>query len=353
MAVVAKLPGDRDDASTPRLDGAHPIVVFDGMCVLCSGSVQFILRHDRHARFRFLVAQSPPGQALYRRFGLPEADLGTVLVLDGGRMHTKLDAVAAVLRRLPMPWPLLSFVRLLPDVVYDLVARRRYRWFGRRDTCVMPTPGLRARFLPDGWIGGAGDSGHDRPLYARAMGDAAWARLPAVVRDAHDVSDRRVSAGQARITSGSNPVAWIVSRVMRFPPATEHTPVRVTMQRNLDGSETWTREFGRHRFRSTLSRRDSDAPGRIRERFGAMSFRLALPADETGLRMPLERGQWLGVPLPRWLTPRSETREYVDDQGRFRFDVDISLPLVGRVVRYEGWLVPVPDATLPAVTTLG
>jgi len=116
--------------------------------------------------------------------------------------------------------------------------------------------------------------------------------------------------------------------------------VRVTMQRNADGSETWKRRFGGHRFESTLSRCDTDPPGRIRERFGWMSFRLALPSDESGLRMPLERGQWLGIPLPRLLTPRSDTREFVDAQGRFCFDVDISLPLLGRVVRYEGWLRP-------------
>ncbi|MCC2655533.1 MAG: Saccharopine dehydrogenase [Panacagrimonas sp.] len=190
-------------------------------------------------------------------------------------------------------------------------------------------------------------------LYERVMGRAEWSRMPEPVRDAHDLFDQRVFVGEARISAGGNALAWIVARVMRFPPAIECTPVRVTMQRNHDGSETWTRAFGRHRFGSTLSRRDSDPPGRIRERFGPMSFRLALPADESGLRMPLERGQWLGIPLPGWLTPRSDTREFVDAQGRFCFDVDISLPLLGRVVRYEGWLQPDAAAALPAITMLG
>ncbi|MGH8517401.1 MAG: DUF4166 domain-containing protein, partial [Panacagrimonas sp.] len=190
-------------------------------------------------------------------------------------------------------------------------------------------------------------------LYERVMGVADWSRLPAAVRDAHDLFDRRVFCGEARISGGANPLAWLLARFMRFPPAVARTHVRVTMQRRHDGAETWTREFGRHRFQSTLSRCASDPPGRIRERFGPMSFRLALPVDETGLRMPLERGQWLGIPLPRWITPRSETREFVDEQGRFRFDVDISLPGIGRVVRYEGWLVPEVASTLPAVSTLG
>ena len=179
------------------------------------------------------------------------------------------------------------------------------------------------------------------PLYQRVIAPTDWARLPAIVRDAHEVHDRRVFAGEARISAGSNALAWIVSRLMRFPPAIECTPVRVTMQRNPDGSETWTREFGRHAFRSTLSRRESDPPGRIRERFGLLSFRLALPVDASGLQMPLERAECLGIPLPRLLTPRSDTREFVDAQGRFCFDVDVSLPWIGRVVRYEGWLSPV------------
>lgn len=148
--VVAKPRSYRDDASVPPFDDTRPIVVFDGVCVLCSRSIRFILRHDRGQVFRFLTAQSALGQALYRHYGLPAENFDTVLVIDGGRLHTRLDAAAAVLRRLPMPWSLLSFVRGLPDLLYDLVAKRRYRWFGRNDTCLMPSPELRSRFLADG-----------------------------------------------------------------------------------------------------------------------------------------------------------------------------------------------------------
>ncbi|MGH8518898.1 MAG: thiol-disulfide oxidoreductase DCC family protein [Panacagrimonas sp.] len=152
MSVVAKPHSYRDDASVPPFDDSRPIVVFDGVCVLCAGSMHFILRHDRNATFRFLVAQSALGQALYRHYGLLAEDFDTVLVIDDGRLHARLDSVAAVLRHLPMPWPLLSFVRLLPNVFYDFVAKRRYRWFGQRDACLMPAPELRERFLSDGWI---------------------------------------------------------------------------------------------------------------------------------------------------------------------------------------------------------
>ena len=150
MAVVAKPHSYRDDASVPPFDDARPIVVFDGVCVLCSSSIQFILRRDSEKVFRFVVAQSALGQALYRHYGLPAEHFDTVLVIDEGRLHTKLDGAAAVLRRLPMPWPLLSFVRALPDLIYDVVAKRRYRWFGRNQTCLMPSPELRGRFLAGG-----------------------------------------------------------------------------------------------------------------------------------------------------------------------------------------------------------
>jgi hypothetical protein len=81
-------------------------------------------------------------------------------------------------------------------------------------------------------------------------------------------------------------------------------------------------------------------PGVIVERFGMLSFRLALNPSEAGLSMPIERAYFLGVLLPRWLTPISCTHETVDAAGRFHFDVDVVLPLAGRIVRYRGWLVP-------------
>ncbi len=76
------------------------------------------------------------------------------------------------------------------------------------------------------------------------------------------------------------------------------------------------------------------------ERFGMLSFRIALPVTEQGLEMPVKRAYCLGIPLPNWLTPRSQTREFVDAQGRFNFDVAVYLPGAGLVVRYRGWLKP-------------
>ncbi|TDU24394.1 putative DCC family thiol-disulfide oxidoreductase YuxK [Panacagrimonas perspica] len=155
MAVHAQRHSYRDDASVPRFDDGRPIVVFDGVCVLCSGSMHFIQQHDTRDAFRFVLAQSALGQALFRHYGLPAENFDTVLVLDDGVLHTKLDAFAAVMRRLPGAWRVLSAARFIPsliaDLMYDLVAKNRYRWFGKREACLMPTAALRARFLPDGW----------------------------------------------------------------------------------------------------------------------------------------------------------------------------------------------------------
>lgn len=157
MRVVAKPHSYRDDASVPRFDDTRPIVVFDGVCVLCSGWMEFLVRRDpQAARFRFIVAQSTLGQALYRHYRLDPVEFETNLVLVEGRLYTKLDAFVAVMRKLPGAWPLLSVASFLPGPIanwlYDRIARNRYRWFGRRETCLMPTPELRGRFLRDGWI---------------------------------------------------------------------------------------------------------------------------------------------------------------------------------------------------------
>ena len=178
-------------------------------------------------------------------------------------------------------------------------------------------------------------------LYEGVLGEA-WTRLPPAVRALHDVVDQLCFEGESRVIGGSHPLSSLVRWIMGFPPAGEAVPVRVTMECR-DGAEHWQRQFGRHRFSSVLSRYQGDPPGHLRERFGAMQFELSLPADASGLQMPLHRGWFLGIPLPKFLLPRSETREFVDGQGRFNFDVDVSLPLIGRVVRYQGWLLPVRD----------
>jgi hypothetical protein len=121
---------------------------------------------------------------------------------------------------------------------------------------------------------------------------------------------------------------------MGFPCAGSH-PLHVSFMER-DGVERWTRHFGDESFSSELS----EQAGQLVERFGPLRFVFALPSDERGLTMKIRRWSAFGLPLPLMLGPRPVAREWEED-GRFRFDVAISLPLIGPVVRYAGWLRPV------------
>ena len=130
---------------------AETIVLFDGVCNLCNGSVQFLLRRDRRRRFRFAALQSAAGRALLEQYGLSTQTLETIVVLEGGQARVRSDAALHLARRLPWPWPALAVFRILPrplrDALYDFVARHRYRWFGRTESCMLPTPDVADRFL--------------------------------------------------------------------------------------------------------------------------------------------------------------------------------------------------------------
>jgi hypothetical protein len=120
--------------------------------------------------------------------------------------------------------------------------------------------------------------------------------------------------------------------MMGFPPAGAH-PLHVAFSAR-HGKERWTRDFGGHAFSSELSQ----AGQGVAERFGPLRFAFDLPSDGEGLRMVLRGWTAFGMPMPRWLGPRIAAREWQED-GRFRFEVGVSLPLLGEVVHYTGWLV--------------
>ncbi len=168
------------------------------------------------------------------------------------------------------------------------------------------------------------------PLYARVMG-AAFDRLPPRVRGLHDVLRDDGASGRAFVTRGRHPLARLIAAVIGFPPEGEH-PLHVAFAER-DGVETWTREFSGRRFQSTLSQHGT----RLVEQFGPLRFGFDLPGDTQGLSMQMRRW-WLGpLRLPLAWAPRSVAREW-DEDDRFHFDVPISLPLVGMVVHYRGWL---------------
>ena len=141
----------RSDPEVPAFPDEHRLIVFDGECVLCSANARFVLRHDRRRRFRLTTAQSPLGVALYRHFGLRADREGTIIVLDRGLLLIDSDAALAIPAALGWPWRLAAGLRVVPrplrDRAYRWVARNRFRWFGRRETCWLPGPGDSDRIL--------------------------------------------------------------------------------------------------------------------------------------------------------------------------------------------------------------
>lgn len=129
---------------------ARPVLFFDGECNLCNSFVQFIIRHDRQKQFLFSPLQSPAGQQA-RLHIAQNANLSTVILLHNGRYLSRSAAALTVLKMLGMPWSLLYAATIFPaflrNFVYDLIARNRYKWFGKRDTCMIPTPELMERFI--------------------------------------------------------------------------------------------------------------------------------------------------------------------------------------------------------------
>jgi len=131
----------------------HAIVLFDGLCNFCNGSVNGIIRRDKRGYFRFAALQSDVGAERQERYGLDPSALDTLVLIEGGKVYTKSTAGLRIARRLRWPWPALYAHLAVPppvrDFVYDWFARRRYRWFGKRDECVVPSLEVRERFLTD------------------------------------------------------------------------------------------------------------------------------------------------------------------------------------------------------------
>jgi predicted DCC family thiol-disulfide oxidoreductase YuxK len=130
---------------------ACPIILFDAECVLCSANARFILERDHAAVFRLASIQGDVGQALYRKHGMDPNDPISMLVVEGDRMRRDSDAVLSIYERLGFPWSLVRIFRIVPswlrDPIYRLVAKNRYRIFGRRDSCWIAPEHYRDRIL--------------------------------------------------------------------------------------------------------------------------------------------------------------------------------------------------------------
>jgi len=136
--------------------GEHAVIIFDGLCNLCTCSVRWIIARDRRGVFRFAASQSETGRALLQDRGLtasnhPVNSLDTLILVEGSRVWVRSEALLAIVRRLPAPWSWLKILRWLPrrlrEAGYALVASRRYRWFGKRESCLVPAGDIEERFL--------------------------------------------------------------------------------------------------------------------------------------------------------------------------------------------------------------
>ncbi len=128
-----------------------PVVLFDGVCNFCDGTVAFIIEHDPLGRFRFAPLQSEAARPFLERCGLPEPSLDALVLVEDESCYTRSTAALRILRRLRGPWCLLYGLIVVPrplrDSLYAWFAANRYRWFGKRDECSIPAPAIRGRFL--------------------------------------------------------------------------------------------------------------------------------------------------------------------------------------------------------------
>jgi len=129
----------------------HAIVLFDGVCNLCTWSVQFILQRDPHGYFKFSSMQSEIGRKLMEDHGIPPENMDTFVLIDGCKCLTRSDAVIEVAKHLSGGWSLLRVLSAIPKPIrdwgYAIIANNRYRWFGKQDICMLPSPEIMDRFL--------------------------------------------------------------------------------------------------------------------------------------------------------------------------------------------------------------
>ena len=318
------------------------LILFDGVCVLCSRSVQFVLERDCDRWFRFTPIQSPFGRALAERLGISPEMPETNAVILRGRAYFKADSAIDVLQRLPRrSWArVLSLApRSLRNFIYDCVAQRRYRLFGRTDRCMVPTPDINARFVFDD----AGDTPAfaDRPSPFQVLLGGDFARLPAVVRRVHALSHSLKTTGRAKVSVAAGVLPRLVCRIAGLPSPGQDVSVEVEFHPDGPLREYWERRFRGRRYASTMQIGDQRAPGLLVEQFGPFALEFRLDPREEGsvvsLGWSLTGCRLLGVRLPQWVCPQIECIESASGE-RFLFDIDVAFPLIGRVIHYGGWL---------------
>ena len=127
------------------------IILFDGVCNLCNNSVQFIIKTDKKKRYLFTSLQSDAGRDILLQFQLENSGFNSIIFIENGKIYQRSTAILKIIRHLPYPWKLSYGLIVIPkfirDFIYRIIARNRYKWFGKRDTCMVPTIELKNRFL--------------------------------------------------------------------------------------------------------------------------------------------------------------------------------------------------------------
>jgi predicted DCC family thiol-disulfide oxidoreductase YuxK len=134
-----------------KVNFSHPVIFFDGVCNLCNRSVQFVIKKDKKKQFRFASLQGKAGQELLRQFNLPADQFNSFILVEGDHIYNRSTAVLRMLRKLGSAWQLFYGFIIVPkfirNAIYNWIARNRYKWFGKKNECMIPTPELKERFL--------------------------------------------------------------------------------------------------------------------------------------------------------------------------------------------------------------
>ena len=133
------------------MNSSNSVILFDGVCNLCNHSVQFIIKRDKKNQLLFASLQGKTGQEILKKFNLPANDFNSFILLEGDKIYARSTAALRIAKKLGGGWKLLYGFMIIPrfirDAVYNLIAKNRYKWFGKRDECMIPTPELKERFL--------------------------------------------------------------------------------------------------------------------------------------------------------------------------------------------------------------
>lgn len=129
----------------------HKVILFDGVCNLCNGAVTYIIKRDPKDRFRFAALQSDIGNALVSQHAIDTSKVDSIILIDNDKVYVKSSAALRIARFMKGGYPLLYGFMIVPNFirnwVYDLIARNRYKWYGKKESCMIPTPELKAKFL--------------------------------------------------------------------------------------------------------------------------------------------------------------------------------------------------------------